>query len=369
MYYAQAVSVSRCTSPIIEVPLTIFPLPALDMVLETQLEDGSFIEQNGGCSPFEQWVSVSFEISNFVSYQLQWNDDEPLVDIDVFDATMPTRYSHTYTTGGSGHEYGNITMIGVSTINRGNTGDGAFQYCRNQKDATIAILPVPKADFVHNLEEIGSICPHEEVLFNNLSFDGVTNNEHTRYIWDFGDGSTSETDLTNVHIYKLYENWNSAEPLLRTITLTAQNEYTYADNSVIVCSSSVNSAIFVNPQVVAAFSGPTESCSPSTYIERFTDQSIGSVAFYHWDFGDGTTSSDVNPLYQPVNPSTNLPIHRTVTLIVGNSWCTDTYSQPFTLYPQPVASFTIPEDQLAGCQPLMVEFTNTSNNTQSSTSS
>jgi PKD repeat protein len=116
----------------------------------------------------------------------------------------------------------------------------------------------------------------------------------------------------------------------------------------------------VNPQVEAKFTGPVDGCAP--FDARFQTQSIGSISFYGWDFGDGSPS-DSRPT--PQHQFNSSPTHSdvmtyTVTHTVRNSFCTDVVSQPFTLYPQPAANFVV--DKTSGCQPLEVTFTNTSNN-------
>jgi PKD repeat protein len=50
------------------------------------------------------------------------------------------------------------------------------------------------------------------------------------------------------------------------------------------------------PQLKADFS----SCVIDTHrrMVAFTDESIGKITGYHWDFGDGTSSTEKNPIHQ-----------------------------------------------------------------------
>jgi len=70
--------------------------------------------------------------------------------------------------------------------------------------------------------------------------------------------------------------------------------------------------------IYASFiSDVTSTC---TGVVNFTDQSIGIVDSYLWDFGDGNTSTDQNPIYTYTSDGTY-----SVTLIATNSNGNDTY--------------------------------------------
>lgn len=60
---------------------------------------------------------------------------------------------------------------------------------------------------------------------------------------------------------------------------------------------------------------------PETRIVCFQDKSYGNITSWHWDFGDGTTSSERNPVHTYAEDG----VHRTVTLYVegpeGKSRC------------------------------------------------
>ncbi|MEI7663357.1 MAG: PKD domain-containing protein, partial [Bacteroidota bacterium] len=87
---------------------------------------------------------------------------------------------------------------------------------------------------------------------------------------------------------------------------------------------------------------------------RFTSTSTGEISSYFWDFGDGETSSQQNPVYVYVNGGTF-----TATLTVTGRGGTNSYSRYFTVISSPPsASFTT--DKSSGYAPLTIYFTSTS---------
>lgn len=83
--------------------------------------------------------------------------------------------------------------------------------------------------------------------------------------------------------------------------------------------------------------------APATPI-NFYDTSIGNVKAWYWDFGDGQTSTDQNPMFifnHPIGgPNVKINPYRTVRLTILTDSCKSTFSQLInimdgTLYEQP----------------------------------
>jgi PKD repeat protein len=145
--------------------------------------------------------------------------------------------------------------------------------------------------------------------------------------------------------------------------MTAFNRYVTSKGTGIICRSTDRQHFRVNPQVEAMFTGPVDGCSP--FEERFQNQSLGVVSELSW-YIDGvmipTPGSGANPLLKFENPTHNAVRNHTVTLIAGNTWCDQSISKSFAVYPKPNATFNV--DKYSGCQPLEVTFSNTSNTTR-----
>ena len=99
----------------------------------------------------------------------------------------------------------------------------------------------------------------------------------------------------------------------------------------------------------------TADCSPFTV--NFTDLSTNSPISFHWDFGNGNTSSDKNPSAVYKNPGTY-----TVTLSVSNIDGGDVEKKTnyITVFQNPSANYT--SDLSSGCNPLTIQFTDKSTN-------
>jgi len=112
-----------------------------------------------------------------------------------------------------------------------------------------------------------------------------------------------------------------------------------------------------SPRPVAMFTAEPETGAEPLTVQ-FIDQSTGDIASWSWDFGDGQTSMEHNPIHTYDNAS-----HYTVSLTAAGSGGTDTETKPqyinvFMASSSPSADFEAePTD---GAAPLTVEFTDQS---------
>ena len=199
------------------------------------------------------------------------------------------------------------------------------------------------------------------VLFTDTSTGVVT----TRF-WDFGDGTTVWANETGTisHTYSF--------PGTFSVSLTAGN-IDAEDTATKTGYIQVNP---VGPAPRARFStSPMMGFAPLTI--KFTDRSSGTPTSWHWDFGDGTTSSEQNPTHVYTTAGRYTP-----TLSVSNTGGTSTYAffvriMQRSVYPTPTVtgSPTIPPkpdhapiavfamNRSFGNAPLSVQFTDRSFNT------
>ena len=145
-------------------------------------------------------------------------------------------------------------------------------------DSVIRVAIILSANFTH-----ANGCAPYLAEFENTSQGGVT------FEWDFGDGSPlfiGETPPPH-----LYANVGSY-----TVTLHAHDPETCnhdADTSFV---------IQVNPGPTVNFSFSPSPPRENTAIQ-FTNLSTGAIS-YVWDFGDGNTSSEVNPSHLYIETAT-----------------------------------------------------------------
>ncbi len=145
-------------------------------------------------------------------------------------------------------------------------------------------------------------------------------NEAISWTWDFGDGVTS-TDQNPVHGF--------TAPGVYNVCLAVTNACGEDDT---ICQ-----AVTICGVPTAAYLAEVDGLAA-----QFTDWSTGVVDDWHWDFGDGNSSSDQNPEYTyPADGTYN------VCLVAGNS-CgySNTICQDVTVCGYPEASFTMSPDGL-----------------------
>lgn len=140
----------------------------------------------------------------------------------------------------------------------------------------------------------------------SIDFTDESTNSPTEWLWQFPGGTPSTSTEQNPTV--LYET-----PGNYTVSLTVQN--------------SVNSDIEVRSEYIivqelpeAQFSFATDINNNYTFI--FTNETQPNSDIYIWDFGDGTTSYDTNPVHTYAIPGTYL-----VTLNALNGSCGGSTSQ------------------------------------------
>ena len=206
--------------------------------------------------------------------------------------------------------------------------------CVDTTYQSITVFPNPIAAFTNDaiLD-----CAPLIVNFTNTSIGGVS------YLWDFGDGSPTETTLDPTHTYNNLTQF--IDNNLVTLIVTSLNG----------CTDTIIDSVLVFPEPQFGFStNPDSGCSPLPVIFPSV---IGAVQ-YLWNFGDGGTSVGPTPSHTYVNSTTN-NVTYTIQLIATSPFgCVDTTYGDVLIFPNPTAQFAI--DSIVGCHPLPVNFTNSS---------
>ncbi|MDO8366277.1 MAG: PKD domain-containing protein [Saprospiraceae bacterium] len=188
---------------------------------------------------------------------------------------------------------------------------------------TVGVGPTPGFTY-----QIGGLT----AVFTNTSSNGDS------YLWDFGDGSDTSTDVNPNHTY--------TQPDSYTVTLSVTNE----------CGTvTITQTVVVEgtPPVPAISANNTNGCLP--FSTQFTDQSAGDPTAWIWTFQGGTpaTSTDQNPSVTFAAPGT-YDVTLEVTNIFGSS--TEVFPAYITVQTAPTAGFTYVANQTT------VTFTSTSQN-------
>jgi len=198
--------------------------------------------------------------------------------------------------------------------------------CRDTLTQNLTIQETPLAALP---ERTFRGCSNLRVNFNNQSTfaDG--------YIWDFGDNNTS-TEASPSHTYLEAATYEAV--LIATNTNGCPSDTLMTE---IVVNAVPQSGFSISESVVCGV--------PATLAT--TNTSIGAIDFT-WDFGDGQTSKDNNPMTTYTDAGNFI-----ITLIAANEFgCSDTITQPTEINRQPIADFEVTFDQ--NCEGDNITFVN-----------
>jgi PKD repeat protein len=205
---------------------------------------------------------------------------------------------------------------------------------------TFVAIPAVTASFTKDKE---SSCAPLTVTFTNTS----TMPANASFIWDFGNGVTSTDVQPGPVTYQ-------ASPYFRD---TVYNVVLKGFNG---CDTSYfRESVKVFAEAKAKFAvDTTRGCSPFTF--SIINNSLGDNHSYYWDFGDGKTDTTYT-----LGTSFDYTYHTgviqtfTVRLIAENQCSRDTQVLNIVVSPNTIKPFVAANgDQLSGCTPHRVTFTN-----------
>ncbi|TAH38373.1 MAG: PKD domain-containing protein [Bacteroidetes bacterium] len=185
-----------------------------------------------------------------------------------------------------------------------------------------------------------SASPASGCLPLSIQFNNTSTNANN-YTWNFGDGSAISSQTNPAHTYASSGNYS--------VTVTASNASG--------CTSSQT-----NTNMIQAFATPkaifnassTSVCLGDTI--QFNDASVSNGAIITsrtWNFGDGSApSNQTNPSHAYLNAGSYQ-----VRLTVSSATCSHDTILTVLVNPGPIVSFS--SDVNVGCNPLSVNFTNT----------
>ena len=272
-----------------------------------------------GCSP----LGINFtntSSANAVSYFWDFGNG------DTSTVANPT---YTYI-----NNFGVDTTYTVTLISQTTFG------CADTTSQTITIYPNPIASFSDN-----SVldCAPLNVNFTNTTSGAVS------YLWDFGDGTPTDTCTNPLHVYN-------------NLTQFIQNNIvTLIATSANGCSDTIIDSVLVYPEPQFGFNtNPDSGCSPLIVVFPSV---LGAVQ-YQWDFGDGNIGVGPTPSHTYTNPGPNDTTY-TIQLIATSPFgCTDTTYGQVLVFPIPTAAFTaFPVTQTFPNSTVLVTNTSTGANT------
>lgn len=254
-----------------------------------------------GCIP----LTVDFEDTIGLGTSYVWDFGDGSAPVTTPTATI----SHTY------NSVGNYRVMLVSIDpSKCNTSDTSYVTIRARDNKAILGLTATKLP----------PCSSLVYQFNNTSVPpaGFTFGPAS-FTWNFGDGSDPivSNAATLTHPFP-------AAGVYRVVLTLNDTNFCNSPDSVVL-------QLRISENLVAQFSTPPTGCAP--YNAVFTNTTLGGQNFI-WDFGDGGTSSETDPVHLYPNPGTY-----TIKLkAFDNSTCNPVDSTQFTITvsPGPIAGFS-----------------------------
>jgi len=254
---------------------------------------------SSGCVPLT--VDFSDTVKNAVSYEWNFGDGSPQIKTPV------PASSHVYNSVGT-----YLVMLVAIDSNTCNIRDTSYVHIRvGDVKATINFNPVKL-----------NPCDSFKYRFDNLSSAPLPFS-NTSFIWDFGDG-TPRIPSGSASVFHGF----AAPGTYNVKLILVDTAYCNAPDSITI-------QVRVAALVKAQFTTPPAGCVP--YMAAFTNTSLAGQTF-QWDFGDGATSTAINPTHLYSVPGTYV-----VTLIAndpGTCNLSDTTRQTITVATEPTADFS-----------------------------
>lgn len=220
--------------------------------------------------------------------------------------------------------------------------------CSDTSTSSVKVFPNPKSAFTP-VQDAG--CGPHNTAFSNLSVPNDTGSiSIMSFAWRFGNGSTS----TQVNPNSVFTA-SATKDSLYNIRLVAFSEHGCRDTSY--------QTVRVYPNPKAAFTpNVTDGCGPLGV--SFSNQSVpndtGSINImsFVWDFDNGFSSIGRTPSSQFVANYLTDTTYRVKLSAISEHGCIDSTSKNVVVHPKPITAFT--QNKNAGCGPLPVQFTSTS---------
>jgi PKD repeat protein len=148
-------------------------------------------------------------------------------------------------------------------------------------DGIVPPTPTPTSAITANFYAFGHVgqAPY------SVRFLDQSTGSPTAWKWDFGDNTTS-TEQNPTHVYNRTGAYN--------VALTASN-----DQASDTCTQ--YRCVIVNAVPAANFTANT-TAGKTPLTVQFTDKSTSGADGYQWQFGDGATSTDKNPVHTYMTP-------------------------------------------------------------------
>lgn len=204
--------------------------------------------------------------------------------------------------------------------------------CVDTMSQNIIVYPKPDAEF-----NTLAACQNDPNLFVDQSLV-ATGSQITGWDWDFGDAAGTSADQITEYTY--------GASGVYTVTLISETNFG--------CLDTITHTTEVYDLPVNAFTFDDVCLYDAAVFQNNSAIASGSITNYYWDFGDGDTSTDQQPVGQAY-PTAG--IYDVELITTSNHGCGDTLVETIEIFPIPDVMFTF--DSV--CYPFGTQFTDLSN--------
>lgn len=157
------------------------------------------------------------------------------------------------------------------------------------------------------------------------------------YQWFFGDGAATTLEAPTHTFLNIGSVGTTYTVVLNTFTTFG-----------CVATTSIDIAVYPGAQASYTDNSLPPSCAP--FDASFVNTSVGADSFL-WNFGDGNTSTDVNPTHLYSNLTGFVQNFQVTLIAFANNGCHDTTASNVIVYPSASFNFAITPD--SACSPLL----------------
>jgi PKD repeat protein len=285
----------------------------------------------GGCTPLNLIITDSSTLNNPNGYVWDFGDGNSSTQI------TPGGYSF-YNNDQDEPLEAKFYTINLTLTNK--------EGCTKTTAKQVEVYPRSTPDFESANFPNLSGCHPLDIAFSNISID----DDNTKYEWIWGDGSNSfETSPKNKN-YSNFSNTESKNYIVELFSTTSNG-----------CIDSIKKSVTVFAKPLSSFelSPIDRGCSP--YKTNLNPTLSKGANLYHWDYGDGNTSTlDNNSTIDKVytNTEQDIKTYYPQLIVETENNCTDTSTIPVQIFQKVEANFDYDPE---GCSPHDVTFHNTSN--------
>ncbi len=228
--------------------------------------------------------------------------------------------------------------------------DGTFKFEANLTRACYAdtIIPVivdiyPEAKAQFAMDNWKGCSPH------TVNFIESSVNAQKFKRWDFDYTPVTDTITRSNFDWKFPDNASDSIQMYRVILTVSSDKG---------CVDAMERVVAVKPTLKAGFTTSPDTVGCHPLLASYTNTSTGYIDHYLWNFGDGSTTDEADPLHEFDNYGDIDSVYNVSMVAVSPFQCNDTARQQMLIHPYLDVSFTI--DTVEKCSPLTVNIRNTS---------